>query len=322
MTMSAKVAYLILAHEAPEALHRLLWRLNTDDGKENRGAYIHIDKKVPSITTLDFREQFPETVYLENRVKCIWGSFNICEATINLMRAAYESDRNFDHFALLSGQCYPVQPLGDLEAYLAAHPQLEFITASPMEVNTSWVRMLNERYIVGSNNPNKQARWRYLVKNRMQRVVNSKAKLFGEPFKYGLLGGRVLYKGSQWLILTRTAIRHILETHDQDANLRKLFNTIRFSSEQYFHTIVGNSPLLVHVRPSVTFTDWTQKGSSPTPINLGHALLLRHLLKKDPNRYFFARKVTGRSMPLYDVLDELPGQPRDETIEHALDHWY
>ncbi len=238
------------------------------------------------------------------------------------MRAAYESAPDATHFALLSGACYPVQPLQTLETYLAANPDFEHITASPIEANSSWVKMLNERYVVGSHNLNKQTKLRHFVRSRLQRIAGRATRNFGETHRVDLLGGRILYKGSQWTILTRTATRHVLDTHDQDRELRQLFQSIRFSSEQYFHTIVCNSPLLANVRPSVTFTDWTQKGSSPTPINLGHALLVHRLLQKEPNRFYFMRKVTGRSTPLYDVLDELPNAPLDTNIERALDHWY
>ena len=96
-----KIAALIAAYHYPEALERLLDRLNTPLWK----TYVHIDAK----------SQFSQFAHLKNkahffetRFPVYWGGFGLVKVTLLLLRIALE-DTSITHFYIMSGQCFPIK---------------------------------------------------------------------------------------------------------------------------------------------------------------------------------------------------------------------
>ena len=107
-----KVAFLILAHNQPGLLSRLVGRLSTKD----TAVFIHIDGKVDEEP---FRLAVPErpgVQYLSRGLRVVshWGSFSLITAQLNLLRAAVENLKSCDRFFLLSGVDYPACRVEDI----------------------------------------------------------------------------------------------------------------------------------------------------------------------------------------------------------------
>ena len=119
--------YLILAHKNPQQLARMIKTL--DDG--NSKFFIHLDAKTP-IEPFTAQLEDEHIVFIPERERCVWGDFSIVLATIHLMEAAAKV-QNKGFFILMSGQDYPIKPMGELDAFLEENAQCDFIDYLPLE---------------------------------------------------------------------------------------------------------------------------------------------------------------------------------------------
>ena len=117
--------YLILAHKNPLQLGRMIERL--DDGASK--FFIHLDAKTP-IEPFTACLEGAHIRFIEPRERCVWGDFSIVRATIHLMEAASEEQ---GVFILMSGQDYPIQSQGYINAFLESNKEFDFIEIEPLE---------------------------------------------------------------------------------------------------------------------------------------------------------------------------------------------
>ena len=117
--------YLILAHKNPLQLGRMIERL--DDGASK--FFIHLDAKTP-IESFTACLEGGHIRFIEPRERCVWGDFSIVRATIHLMEAASKEQ---GVFILMSGQDYPIQSQGYINAFLENNKGFDFIEIEPLE---------------------------------------------------------------------------------------------------------------------------------------------------------------------------------------------
>ena len=117
--------YLILAHKNPLQLGRMIERL--DDGASK--FFIHLDAKTP-IESFTACLEGGHIRFIEPRERCVWGDFSIVRATIHLMEAASKEQ---GIFILMSGQDYPIQSQGYINAFLESNKGFDFIEIEPLE---------------------------------------------------------------------------------------------------------------------------------------------------------------------------------------------
>ena len=117
--------YLILAHKNPLQLGRMIERL--DDGASK--FFIHLDAKTP-IEPFAACLEGAHICFIEPRERCVWGDFSIVQATIRLMEAASKEQ---GVFILMSGQDYPIQSQGYINAFLESNKEFDFIEIEPLE---------------------------------------------------------------------------------------------------------------------------------------------------------------------------------------------
>ena len=117
--------YLILAHKNPLQLSRMIERL--DDGASK--FFIHLDAKTP-IEPFAACLEGGHIRFIEPRERCVWGDFSIVRATIHLMEAASKEQ---GVFILMSGQDYPIQSQGYINAFLENNKGFDFIEIEPLE---------------------------------------------------------------------------------------------------------------------------------------------------------------------------------------------
>ena len=119
--------YLILAHKNPQQLARMIKALDNGNSK----FFIHLDAKTP-IEPFTAQLEDEHIVFIPERERCVWGDFSIVLATIHLMEAAAKV-QNKGFFILMSGQDYPIKPIGELDAFLEENAQCDFIDYLPLE---------------------------------------------------------------------------------------------------------------------------------------------------------------------------------------------
>lgn len=276
-----KLAHLILAHNQPDQLERLIKRLAHPDAD----IYIHLDKKTP-MSQFEHLGRLPNVFFVNNRVKVYWGSYNIVEATLNGFRAVLRSGKTYQFINLLSGQDYPLTSAVNIHNYLSANEGKAFMNY--LRFDTEWTEALPRIHEYHFNNL--QLKGRYTL----QKIVNK------------ILPKRVLPDNlvpvgrSQWFTVPVDCVSYILEYWDRNPKLRRFIKLTWGPDEFIFQTILFNS---VHkdrmVNNDLRYIDWSAGGVSPKTLTLADAPALLASGK------LFARKFDqSRDSGVLDVLDK------------------
>lgn len=294
-----KYAFLILAHQSPEVLMRLIHAL--DDPRFD--LFVHLDSKADrsAFHFENYRLQHSRLSLLPQRYHAYWGSIFMTDAMIALYRCAFAHD-DYSRFIMLSGEDYPVLSNDDIYTYLSDDSR-EFIRP---------VNLPLQSQVTGY--------WFWPLRNlraiKLLQKILSKCGIRKEPYLF--IDGKQwpVYKSSQWHALSRSSVAHILSTLDRHPSIRKYF-TYSFSSDSLLiPTILYNSPEFrqkmfltdpdsmknnaFNTRPVLHYLQYKyQKGSS---VEIFDETSLDAILSSGK---LFIRKVrSGTSDILMDMLDQ------------------
>jgi hypothetical protein len=150
------IAFLVLTHADPQQHRRLVASLAPHP------VFVHLGLKTP--LTREWR--LSGAVFVEPRVPVYWAGFSQIEATLSLIKAVLGTGADFDRLVLLSGSCYPIQPISRLERHFADLPGLNFIRNVPVRESDHLQNLLERRYRMDGWLP-----WRLTAQNQVTRLV-------------------------------------------------------------------------------------------------------------------------------------------------------
>ena len=293
-----KIAYLIAAHNNPFHLDRLIAALSS----KSVSFFIHVDKKS---NFDDFLKLEKENVHFTiERVPVYWGDFSQVEASLIMLRAALSDKNNFDRYVLLSGVDYPIRSTTYIEKYFKEHPVAEFITlvAMPSESHKKPTSRLTTFVIRPGGNRIVRFAKKVLKKFGFRRPDRDYKTAFANLQPYG---------GSSWWAFSRSASQYIVDFVAKENQLVNFFKNTICPDEQFFHTIVGNSPHMKNVVNNLTYDDWSAGGASPEIIEDRHLHLFKEMaLQKSTVEILFARKFDGKSS---EILIKIDNELRNEN---------
>lgn len=276
-----KIAYLILAHGAPEQLLRLVNLLPKDSP-----VLIHFDRRANPATFKRCVDLLAKRVTFVPRHTCRWGDFGIIQGTMSLIDGLVASGVDFDYAMLLSGADYPIKSNSEIAAYLARHRGAELIESFSLMKHNRWSAQ-------GGifKTPGKVLCRHLRFRSRVLRIPGFRRMPAGmEPFG-----------GSQWWTLSKGAISYIA---------RFVANTPKFVSfskqsfipdESFIQTIISNSLFASKVTGSDHRVIIWDRPKPPYPATLTMDDL-RMLLASD---CLFARKFSASvDGEILDVLDD------------------
>jgi hypothetical protein len=295
-----KIAYLILAHNTPSHMARLVRALNSP----NAAFFVHIDRK-SDISPFQKQLSGHNITFLEDRVDVYWGDVSDVEATIKLIKRGLSDSPDSSYFVLLSGSDYPLRGPRYIEDFLSRHRGSEFINLVQMPCDA-----------VGKPIERLENYWlRTPFKSQfMIRIVgklnhwNTKLKLIRRDY-LNALKDVAPYAGSQWWALTVDVCRYILAFVHSKPEVVKFFNNVLLPDESFFQTIIGNSEFAKHVTRNLTFTDWSRPTGGPAIIDRDHLdafVQMGRVVADDPygrGELLFARKFMDNSSELTDFID-------------------
>jgi hypothetical protein len=240
-----RIAYLLLVHNTPNHLQRLLSALKY----KNDDFYIHVDRK----SSCSFDNEVGERIYFtRERIPVYWGEFSQVEAILMLIRQALNSGNNYDYFILLSGSDYPIRSPGYIHNYLQKNYGDEFINVTEMpndKLGKPLTRIIE--YRVGSDKP--------LGRYFYEKIVGFN-RLFGAGYFRRdfskIFGDIVPYSGSTWWALTGEACKYVVDFTCSHKICFEFFRNTRCPDEMFFQTVIGNSEFGKRVRHNVTYADW------------------------------------------------------------------
>jgi hypothetical protein len=295
-----KIAYLILAHNTPNHISRLIRALDSPHAR----FFIHVDLK-SDIASFEGLSRHNVTV-LETRIPVYWGEFSVVQATMNLIRAALREDDEPRYLCLLSASDYPLRNVSYIEGFFARQQGREFINLIRMP-NQSVDKLLDrlDHYRL-------QTPWNSsFVIHAVARLndVNMRLLHFRRDYRKAL-GTLVPFAGSQWWALSAGACRYIQRFVETNPDFVKFFNNVYVPDEMFFQTILGNSEFRHDVVRNVTFTDWSRPEGGAAIIDMDHLSAFAktdRVVGDDPygrGELLFARKFPDDSATLTEFVDE------------------
>ncbi len=261
-----KLAHLILAHNQPKQLERLINRLQHD----NADVYIHLDKKT-DIADFQHLATVKNVFFIKNRIKVYWGTYNIVKATFNSFNEIISIGKNYHYLNLLSGQDYPLKPQQELHDFLAANPGKAFMNY--LMFDTEWLEALPRVQSYHFNN------FRLPGRYILQEMVN---RLFG-PRK--MPNNMIPVGRSQWFTISWECIIFICDYWRTNAKLRSFIKMTWGPDEFIFQTILYNSRYRkIMTNNDLRYIDWSGGGVSPKIFTIDDAEALK------TSGQYFARK--------------------------------
>ena len=280
-----RIAFLILAHQYPEQLKKLLTALLAYPESQ---IYLHVDAKSEELF-----QQVHETYRHESRVTLLnqrypvyWGSYNQIKATLALLQTAANCA---DYYCLISGQDMPIKPVRELAVFLKEQDK-DFI---------SWFQLPNEQWSGGGLNrlqyysidiPNHA----YLT-NRVNRVIHKLQRVVG--YKRKIKG--TFYGGPNWFNLSNASVVYILQYINKHPEYLRQFKHTRCADEIVIQSILLNSPLRERVvSDDLRLIDWASGPEYPRIWRQGDKSRLSGTKNK-----FFARKFNQETDPV--IIDQI-----------------
>ena len=263
--------YLILAHKNPLQLGRMIERL--DDGASK--FFIHLDAKTP-IEPFAACLEGAHIRFIDKRERCVWGDFSIVQATIRLMEAASEEQ---GIFILMSGQDYPIQSQGYINAFLESNKGFDFIEIEPLE--EKWKpKMVKDKlehyHILHSEergNSNCYAPFAHCsVFQKLRTLMHLlKGRLSVKNFKLLCsLPKRIApferqYAGSQfWAFSERTFYAVLNYIREHKAALEEYYKYTSSPDEIYFHSVLMNlvaKDSTIKLKDPITYVNYFRKNN-------------------------------------------------------------
>jgi hypothetical protein len=275
-----RVAHLILAHNNPQQLERLVNRLIY----AGDAVFIHLDKKTDILPFMHLKI-IPGVFFIQRRIKVYWGTYSIVEATINSFEEIVNSGTEYEYINLLSGADYPVKPIGQFRDYLKANPDKVFMSfANIKEVWTEAIPRVTQYHLNG---------FRFPGHNLLQRLINFTMPKRVIPRNLTLVGR------SQWFTASGQSVKYILDYWHQNPKLRRFLQFTWGCDEFVFQTILYNSPYHQSmVNDNLRYIDWSAGLASPRVLTVADQ---DAVLSSDA---FFARKFDLQQPEILDLIDE------------------
>lgn len=224
-----QIAHLILAHDDPKHIGRLVRRLSSFSD-----VFIHIDKNADINVFKDAVGNIENCFFAEKRIHCAWGSWNPVVAEIELIRVALEHEK-YDRLVFLQGADYPLKSNEYMKSFYQNNQGVEFVRACCCTGVADPYFYEKCRYLLFYNNTNKLKTLANIITMKYQiKLRDGYIRDDGKKYK-------VYWGSAQWAITGKCA-NYILEYYDTHAKFNRWFWNSFPADELYFSTIVMNSP--------------------------------------------------------------------------------
>jgi hypothetical protein len=279
-----KIVYLILAHNLPQQLARLVNILNNKDSH----FFIHFDgrSKVPMEEVKQWLFSSPNVHFVPRRHKCRWGQFSLVRATMTCIETLLTSGIEFDYVFLLSGQDYPIKNLSYIESFLKKNQGKQFIT---------WFSLEQENELTHQSGPFQS----------MKRIENLhlffRSRSIHLPIKRKFPNNFSPYGGSQWWTLSRDCINWLAKFTRENPDFVNFFKYTFIPDELFFQSIIMNSSFKEDtVNNNLRYVDFTRANPNP-PAILGTEDF--EFLSNGTNALFARKFNIKRDSKILDLID-------------------
>ncbi|SMC28986.1 Core-2/I-Branching enzyme [Andreprevotia lacus DSM 23236] len=250
-----RIAYLILAHDQPAQLGRLVARLLAP----GVSFHLHIDANTPDGKFAAMQAAMPADadVCFVARQRCRWGGFSLVAATLALLESALARDA--DWLVLLSGQDYPLKSHAAIVARLAADDVAAHIdsrSAAEFDVRYRWQAWHFEFF---NRHPFNR------VWQKLQRVANKLGLVRRLPAPL-----REMRAGSQWWCMRADAARAVQAFVAANPQVIRFFRTTLVPDEAFFQTVLAHALRADQIQTdNLRYLQWQPGAWSPRTFDDG-----------------------------------------------------
>lgn len=311
-----KVAYLILAHQYPNQLARLVKSLDSPASI----IFIHLDSKADINvfkSAIDNITLTGKVSFLSNRLQVIRFGFNMIRATLEGLKAIVSTGEEFSHITLLSGQDYPIKNIELFHGFLEGNPQKSLLDNYQLPFKywngNGGLDRVHYYHLVFS-----KFHFIFPILSYVQTRLHNKAPvgiwkivhlffklvptLNKKPRKF--FPNMLPYGGSQWWTLSTEAVRYILDYLKDNPSFFNYFKYTYIPDETFFQTLLLNCPneeiSSNIINRNFRHIVFKQGEGSPKNLTIDD---LKELLESDR---FFARKFDiEMDSQIMDKLDEI-----------------
>lgn len=281
-------AFLILAHDSPELLQRIVDKLESP----NHYIFIHLDKK-----SKDSHVRLGKNgCYIsdEKRIKVYHGGFSMILAEIALLKEAFHYDVNIDYFHLISGHDYPCVSNKEFDLYFESAPQgRSYMHYDTDEQHVKWKIKIDRRI----------NRW-HVVDFHCGKIIRLWARTIFTWFVPRKFDGE-LFAGWQWFSWHRSLVEWILSYLEEHPKYLTRFHYTTCCDEVLFHTLLYPhlDELNIEKNNALRYIDWTPKRKTKSlPLVLDER---DYISIRDSEALFGRKFYLGVSEKLLDMLDNI-----------------
>ncbi len=269
-----RIAFLILNHRAPTQLVRLIKTLRRE--LPDSPIVVHHDEFAADLSRslLDFDDN---AFLLTTGTPISWGDFGVVDAYWQCLSWMGENV-DFDYVVLLSGQDYPIKPLGLLAADLAATGADIVAKANPIDkLSHRKQRISRRRYLYqyrpaqAAARPSPARCWLRRRAGVVVDVLNNVQPFFyvykfsdRQPWWLGrrsrrtpFTPGEPCWFGSMWLALSRRAAGFVVTSVRDRPDFVDYYRRTAHSDESATATLVCNAPWARVERRDLHYVRWT-----------------------------------------------------------------
>ncbi len=273
-----------MVHKNPDQVERMIRALSHEDFD----FYLHIDAKA-EMSDFVHLAALPRVYFIKKRFWVRWASYRFTEAIMQGVREILTTPREYDFINLLSGQDYPIKPVGDIYNFFARHVGFSFLSFE-REGSNWWSHAIQrvEKYHT--------TYFDFKGQYKLQAIINGLLPKRKFPLPYTLYGGP---NGSWWTMGTDCAT-YLIDFIDKHTKLHRFSQFTWGSDEFLIATILMNSPLKDRiVNNNYRYIDWSEGGANPKTLTITDAPKLRQTQK------LFARKFdTDYDDEILNVIDD------------------
>lgn len=224
-----KYAFLILAHEDPAHLRRLIHAL--DDPRFDIYVHISAAAALEDYHFETYQLRHSGLTVLDQRIRTYWGDITLVDAMLAMYRRA-SAHFSYDRYITLSGLDYPLRSNQEIYEALSDLSR-EYISARPL--GDDLAAKIQGIYI-----------WKYRFLIRVaQRCVN-RYHMVMHPSRLRMRKGdrekSPVYFSSQWHALSGACVAYLLRTVEENPRIRRFFRYAYAPDELLIPTVICNSP--------------------------------------------------------------------------------
>jgi len=246
-----KVAHIILVHNKPLQLKRLLQRLEHANCK----AFVHLDRKC-KLQDFAYLERHPFVELVSDRQHVTWGGFSIVKAIMASIEQIVKSTVKYDYINLISGQDYPLKSPQAFLSFLEENPEKVF-----MEYHLPghpWLEKGKQRLSLYHLTD-----FNFKGSTRLERVINFLLPPQKMPADFVFIGH------SGWFTLDWESAAYVVDYFKNNKSFIWKFKWSWGSDEILIQSILYNSPYQHKlVNNNLRYIDWSEGNVSPKTLTM------------------------------------------------------